>query len=781
MSDARAHLEALARFHGLEVAYHDALGTWRVASDEALLGMLASLGVALEGPGEAAERLHEARLTWWRRVLEPVYVTWDGGPPEVRLHLRADGLVGEITARIGLEQGGVVEHRGRVNALALGRREELSGEPFVEAILRFSDTVPDGYHDLSVEVGGVTHRARLIAAPTRAFMHPDERSWGVFAPVYALRSGSDLGCGGLRELEALLEWTGGLGAGVIGTLPLLATFLDVPFDPSPYAPVSRLFWNELFVDIERLPELASSAEARAHMEAPAFRREVEALRGLRTVDYRRQMALVRPVLEMLARTFFEGAGDERDAFDRWIAEHPRANDYARFRATVDRRREPFWVWPERMRDGVLEDSDFDPDDRRYHLWAQWRIRQQLFALSAHARDRGPGLYLDLPLGTHPDGYDAFRERHLFLPGCAAGAPPDALFTGGQNWGFAPLHPEAMRADGYGWVRDCLREQMSSAGVLRIDHVMWLHRIFCVPHGIDKRDGVYLRYRPEELYAVLTLESQRHRCMVVGEDLGTVPPEVREAMRRHDVQRLYVLPFEVDPSAAEAVRPARPDTVASLGTHDMAPFAAFLAGTDIERWLSLGLLDEAGAQNERLARERVVEGLITFLQRTGALAEDTADPAAVTAALLGHLGASDARVLLVTLEDLWLELRSAERAGDAAGARQLASQDGLRPRGRPGDARCPRGPRDRRSHKERGQSMSGGNGKKPSTKAPPKKRKASPKAAPKTARARSTRAKGPGEGSPLTDDDLYLFNEGSHFRLYEKLGAHARTVDGSAGT
>jgi 4-alpha-glucanotransferase len=269
---------------------------------------------------------------------------------------------------------------------------------------------------------------------------------------------------------------------------------------------------------------------------------------------------------------------------------------------------------------------------RYHLYVQWLASEQIEALSKEAGNKGLQLYFDLPLGVHPDGYDVWRERRLFALGVSAGAPPDAVFTTGQNWHFPPLHPERMREEGYRYIIACLRHHLRQGKILRIDHVMGLHRLFWIPDGMDASQGVYVRYPSDELYAILSLESHRHQAVLVGEDLGTVPPEVRPAMRRHGLYRMYVAQYEAVTNHRRALRPIPANCIASLNTHDMSPFAAFWQGLDNR------------------------EAVVTFLRDNGWLKEPMADTSAILRAFLAFLSASRAWGLLVNLEDLWLETR-----------------------------------------------------------------------------------------------------------------------------
>src|SRR5690606_31991443 len=254
---------------------------------------------------------------------------------------------------------------------------------------------------------------------------------------------------------------------------------------------------------------------------------------------------------------------------------------------------------------------------------------------------GPGeplasLYMDLPLGCHPEGFDTWRWRDQFAD-ARAGAPPDLFFKGGQDWGFPPLHPGRARAAGHAYWVASLRHVMRMSAMLRLDHVMGLHRLYWIPRGLPTSQGVYVRYPEEELYAVLCLESHRNRTELVGEDLGTVPDEVRAAMDAHGLRRMYVIPFELDPERAK-LPPPPAASVASLGTHDLPPFRGFLEGRDLgER-----------PEDERTARRAWTAALAR------ALGTPDARPESLLPAALRSISASAARLVLVALEDLWLE-------------------------------------------------------------------------------------------------------------------------------
>ncbi len=637
----REDLLTLARLHGVQTSYHDALGHYVEATPESLLGVLRALQAPVDSLDDVADALRERRDELSGRMAEPVVVAWDGHAPSIDLKLA--GGAGSLAWHLDLEGG---ERRAQV--------VDLDSLPHSEAGRRLSlpEPLPLGYHHLTVEHGGRSAETLVISAPSRCFAGDGKPLWGVFLPLYALRTARSWGAGDFSDLETLAEWTAGLGGGVVGTLPMLAAFLDEPCEPSPYAPASRLFWNELYLDPRRLPEFEDSPAARRLVESPDFLREVEALRAAPRVDYPRLMALKRRVLEELAQRCYSRGGARLEELERFVTDRAGLDEYAAFRAVGDRRGEPWQLWPGRLREGRLAPADYDEEDQRYYLYTQWAAEQQIHAMAKEARRRGPGLYLDLPLGVHGSSYDVWRERDLFAEEASAGAPPDSLFTKGQDWGFPPLQPERLRERGYDHLIDCLRHHLEHAGLLRIDHVMQLHRLFWIPRGLGAAGGVYVTYPAEELYAVLSLESHRHRAMVVGENLGTVPPEVNEAMDRREILGMYVVQYELQPGS-QGLREPPAKSAASLNTHDMPTFQAFWQAKDVDELESLGFFtpDQARQEKERRAAIRwgMEEALHPEERGRGPATED-----AVLRARLDHLASSPARMVLVNLEDLWHE-------------------------------------------------------------------------------------------------------------------------------
>lgn len=640
-------LHQLARLYRVETGYWDVFGQRKLASPEALLETLRGLGAPLASMDDVPQAIRERRLARWRRPLEPVAVLWEGRPERVAVHVPGRGVRGVLRLRCALESGEVRSSTVSLNQLRTLRAVEIEGERFEAKELPLPGPLPFGYHQLSMELAGAAAESRIFVAPRKAYRPAGEpqRVWGAFLPLYALCSQTSWGAGDFSDLERFAEWLAERGARAVSTVPFLAAFLEEPFDPSPYAPASRLFWNEFYVDVRRASELSRCPEAQALLNSTKVEREIDLLRADPLVDYRRVMALKRKIIEPLARSFFEQLGDRSDDYRRFLASHPRVEDYASFRAAADALGPNWRDWPAAAREGWLETAHVPAERRRHHIYAQWLAHQQIASLTEKTRRVGMGLYLDVPLGAHPDGYDVWREREAFALGLSTGAPPDTFFSLGQDWGFPPIHPERIREQGYRYVIESFRHQMEPAELLRIDHVMGLHRLFWIPRGMEPRQGVYVRYRAEELYAILILESHRRGCALVGENLGTVPDKVNHALARHDIRSMYVLQFQIRPDPGRALSPVPPDAVASLNTHDTPTFEGFRRGLDIEDRIALSLLDEARAPAEREGRQALVRALAEYLPvKEGGLVR----------ACLTYLAASPAPVVLLSVEDLWLE-------------------------------------------------------------------------------------------------------------------------------
>ncbi|MDP2916964.1 MAG: 4-alpha-glucanotransferase [Dehalococcoidia bacterium] len=649
-----ALLEQLAALYGIQTSYYDMTGRLIAAEPEAILSVLGSLGAPVSGLEDVPSALRERRLATWREVVEPVNVVWDSEPNHIGMRLPSDLATASLRGYLKLESSAHNDPYWNLTELPDIESVDVEGQRYVKKRLPLPHDLPHGYHRLVLELPGKQWETLLIVAPTRAHQFPAERLWGVFLPLYALHTKSSWGAGDLSDMEKLSEWIASLGGGIIATLPILASHFD-GVSPGPYTPVSRLFWNEFCADVRKIPEFERCPAAQALVNSSGFKTEIQSLRSQSLVDYDRQMALKRRVLSELARFFFATESERSVQFKRYLDSNKSLEDYARFRAAGERLGTDWSQWQERMRNGLIQPGDYDEPARQYHLYAQWVTDEQLQSISAKAKRNGPGLYLDLPIGAHPYSYDVWRERELFVPDMSVGAPPDPVFTSGQNWSFPPFHPEKSRTQGYRYFIASLRNHLKYAGMLRIDHVMGFHRLFWIPNGMKNSQGLYVRYHSDEFYAILAIESQRHRAIIVGEDLGLVPDDVRPAMDRHGIYRMYITQFELN-GGQQAINEVPANAVASMNTHDMFPFASFWQDLDIAERKKLNLVDEALAKQEAEQRPRLKKALVSYLQQTGLLKSTSPDIHAILAATLKLLGSSAAAAIIINLEDLWLETK-----------------------------------------------------------------------------------------------------------------------------
>lgn len=629
-------LAELAAEVGLFPSYAATTGDWVTATDSDLLATLQCYGVDIERSADADAVLADWRRRRAGRVIEPVIVAWDG-------------LLGEVAVG-GEDRPGLIELEGGGGTVAVS---------VVGGRLEVGVRLPFGAHRLVLEPAragagpAIDGIATVVAAPTVAWRPRAgrERQWGVFAPTYALRTAHTRGIGDIADLGRVFEWLHRRGGQVVMTLPLLASYLDPPAAFSPYTPVSRRFWNECYADLSALTGTVVGAGAELLSEP-----------GGPLVDYPRVWAERRAVLQGAADQFFaagDGAGPAGD-YQRWLAGHPLATEYARFRAAAARYGRNWRAWPARLPEG-------DPAEVRFHLFAQYLTDGQLAALRARLAPRGQLLALDLALGSNPDGFDVWRERHLFVDGVSVGAPPDSFFTLGQDWGFPPPHPEASRAEGHRYLRECIGHHLAHAGLLRIDHILGMLRLFWVRPDVGPAHGVYVRYPLEELLAVICLEAARHDAIIVGENLGTVPPEITEAMAQHGILGCAVSIFDLDATVHGGPLPVpAPLVVATTNTHDTATFAAYWRGADIDDRFDLGLLDDAAADGERHHRAEVRAAITDRLglAASGHAYQADADPAdkaeaaierAALAGVVASVAESDAVLVLATMEDCWAEV------------------------------------------------------------------------------------------------------------------------------
>jgi 4-alpha-glucanotransferase len=672
-----SHLDELRRVAdlvGIATRHVDALGVVHEPGEEVLSRLIAAFGLPSD-PKEAADALaEEDRAAPFG--LAPVHVVAHEAPAPA-LPLRLPAGVRGVEWHCRLEGGR--ECAGKSN-----------GAEFV-----LPAGLPLGYHRLTVTGAGAgagtTAEIDLVVAPDSCHLpdalQPGARSWGLTAQLYGLRSARDWGIGDFSDLACLCRKAGALGAAAVGINPLHALFAAEPRHFSPYSPSSRAWLAHLYLDVTQIPGFAEDTAAQALAPGDI----VAAARGTELVDYAAVAALKRPVLEALYRRFRtrergrgSALGSAFRAFRREGGEALTA--FTTFEALHEHFTNsggPFsWhAWPPAMRDpkspAVAQFARAHAQRVGFFQFLQWQADRQLAAAAEAGRagGLGIGLYRDLAVGVNPHGAEAWADQGLVVPEATIGAPPDALSRAGQNWGLAPINPLALRRRGFAPVIAALRANMRHAGVLRIDHVMSLQRLYWVPSGYPATAGAYVNYPFRDLLRLVALESRRHGCAVIGEDLGTVPEGFRETMQRASVLSYRIFMFERrDDGGFIAPGDYPPLAAASAATHDLATLKGFWLGRDIEWRRRLGLYPDAAAEaTEAGERRRDRRQLLEALGGEGLLAPgrfaeflpDDAEPAygaELGEAILAYLARTRARLMLVQLEDVAGEAEQANLPG-----------------------------------------------------------------------------------------------------------------------
>ncbi|HAR41248.1 MAG TPA: 4-alpha-glucanotransferase [Bdellovibrionales bacterium] len=658
--DQITRLRELASVSGVQTSYKSAFGTVVETSTTGIRTILNALGgTQIQSDLSNIEKVcHEQLKSYWQQLSEPVIVAWEGRAITIPVRFAMPAPKKQL-ARLTLEfeNGKTLKTEFEIGAFAVTRQEELAGISYLEKTITLKRKIPFGYHSGTISFNNQKHSFLMISSPMEAFRPKnDQTRWlGLFAPLYAVHSEQTWGIGDFSDLKRLIDWSYKNGCDFVGTLPMLSIFNDKPLvEPSPYSPLSRLHWCELYVDPRIAEEWRGCKEAQTRADSDDFRKQLAELNSLREVDYQSVARLKRGILEPMAELFFAKGRNKSRQFKEFLKTYPTVQDFAAFRATCDTQNTVWSKWPERMKNGDLRPGDYKENDQRYHLYTQWLVHQQLSNLQRWSKKKGKGIYLDFPLSAHADGYDVWRERESFSEAASAGCPPDPAHVHGQDWGILPLNPKTIRGTGYRYFRNCLENHMRYSGMLRLDHVMCFYRLYWVPRGLTAKDGVYIRYNLDEFFALLVLESHRNRCVLIGEDLGTVPQEIRDAMTEHNILRMYIQQRRLSTNPAEALPEVPEGSICGLNTHDMPPFAAFWQGLDILDKMDLGYFGPNELPAKQKSREEQKAALVQLLLRKKLLKSAQAELPEILKAVLQMTAADPVKVMQINLEDLWLE-------------------------------------------------------------------------------------------------------------------------------
>ena len=666
------NLESLATAYGVATSYVDQGGKHVDVSEDTVLAVLAALGVDLrevaDRPTVIAAAAETMRLRDWRRMLPPVVVTAQGAESSVWVHVR-DGA--PARAHVITEQG---ERFDLAQVDNWTSPVEVDGQMIGEASFAIPADLPLGWHRLNAESDDRAAEASLVMTPAR--LDPDaiagDRQWGFMAQVYATRSRESWGIGDLHDLATLASWSGrDLGAGFVLINPLHAATPVSPIENSPYLPVTRRFTNPIYLHVEDIPEYEDlKKKQRGQLEESAA-----PLRAMNlTADLLDRDAVWAIKRQAFGEIFDAGLSKKRRAeFDAYCAEQGVGlRDFATWCAMSEVFGNDPSAWsadysrPDSP--AVVAFRDKHAEIVEFQMWMQWQMDQQLAATQKAARDAGMaiGIMADLAVGVHPSGADSWSLQDVLARGVSVGAPPDMYNQMGQDWSQPPWRPDALAEAGYLPYRDLLRTILRHAGGLRIDHVLGLFRLWWVPAGMGARNGTFVRFDHDAMIGILCLEAQRAGAIVVGEDLGTVEPWVRDVLSARGILGTVISWFERTDGSITPLGDWRQDILASVTVHDLPPTAGFLRDEHVRIRESLGLLTTDPAVEYANAR-RDRDEWAALLREGGFLAADVdldtdAGLDAMAIGLHRAVGSTKARLVGVGLPDVVGDRRAQNQPG-----------------------------------------------------------------------------------------------------------------------
>jgi 4-alpha-glucanotransferase len=571
-----------------------------------------------------------------------------------------------------------------LDGLALEGTGSSRGWPIARCRLALG-RLPIGYHELRVEAGDRA-RCLLIVAPARAYLPTEfesQRLWGVSAQLYSVPSQKNWGIGDFGDLGDLVAFAAARGAAAVGLNPLHALFLDEPAEASPYSPNSRLFRNPLYLDVAAIHDLEECAPARTLMATPEMSRAIAAARAGAFVSHQAVAALKLAVLEHLHHSFAANHAAKGTARGRAYQDFADQSGeplrrFAAFQMLSERFRTHNWRrWPAVFRDCESNEvAELRRGDRvSFFTYLQWLCEEQSARAADVARRRGMaiGLCNDLAVGVGAASFDHWAHQDIYAGRLRVGAPPDPFNERGQEWGVVPPNPRRLREAQYAHFIAVLRANMHHAGALRIDHVMGWRRLFVIPEGASPAQGAYLRFPLDDLVAIAALESHRNRCLIIGEDLGTVPEGFRERMAAENILSTRILYFERQDGRFR--RPGDYPVCAAVApsTHDLPTLRGFWLEDDISAKAQLGTFgspaEEAHARQARSGDKRM---LLQALAEENLLPEGLVPSAdqiewtpELAAAVHVYLARTPSALLMIQLEDLADERHQANLPGSTS--------------------------------------------------------------------------------------------------------------------
>ena len=677
-------LQQLVEMRGIETQYVDAWGKPATIAESSKAKLLNTLGYDTSSDEKIQSQITQDIKSVWLSPLNPVQVVRNTQEINVAVRLPIELVNDDHVLTITCENGDVLTHQFTPVDQEMTTMAHIDDVEFHEYVVTLPLDMPLGYHDVALSADNDEFaRSRLIVAPEACYT-PDEikegkKIWGLSVQLYCVRSEKNWGIGDFSDLALLIEKAAGVGADFIGLNPIHALYPANPNACSPYGPSSRRWLNYLYIDVTAIDGY-DDASVQAIVSSDEFKGTLEHARNVEHVDYEAvahvKLAALKAVFDVYDAKYLRKSTKQNKAFKAFVEAGGESLDmlavYDALQSHLKAEGKDSWGWPvfpQEYKDyynpAVAKFKSANEQDVKFYLFLQWIAAQQLELASNKATDAGMtiGLYRDLAVGVSEGSAEIWGNKDLYCTGASVGAPPDILGPLGQNWGLPPMDPRKLYEQGYQPIIDLFASNMASSGSLRIDHVMALLRLWWVVKGDNAKDGGYVYYPVDDLLGILALESHRNQSLVIGEDLGTVPEEIRSKLADNGVYSYRVFFFEQAEDGGFFSPSHYPvQSMSTLTTHDMPTLIGYWHCLDLELGKEIGLYPtEEILQTLYADRHENKQAILDTLHGHGSIGDNVGRDVNHTGmnrelnnGMQVHMAGGSSALLSLQLED-WLEM------------------------------------------------------------------------------------------------------------------------------
>jgi len=690
-------INELSDICGIEPEYWDIFGKKHTASIDTRKAVLRAMKLNIETAEDIANEISKRRWKSWKGFLEPVHVISVNAPAVlIPVYIPVnEGEESRLTISCSIEDESIhtilQKHIIPGKDIAISEQQWIDGKRYIKVFLHIEHR-DIGYYVLRAECkhpdkifpeksNKLQKTSRIIITPDACYLPENLRKgkeWGLSINLYAIRSEQNWGIGDFTDLKRIVRWVAGFKGSLVGINPLHAIPNTSPFGASPYSPISRLYKNFIYLDIEKIPEVKESEDAGKFMSSKKYSQKLDGLRKADLIDYEAVASLKEKILKYAFSVFYKkhylrntGRGRE---FKKYISEEgPALESFSLFMALSEHMKKTknahsWQEWPGKYQEPYGKAVDaFRKEYKKeiyFYQYIQWLIDKQIREISEDVENHGlnAGLYYDLAIGSLSGGSDAWTYQEVVADRADVGAPPDDFSPDGQKWGFPPLIPEKLKDNAYELFIQTMRRSMKHGRAIRIDHALGLFRLFWIPDGMTPEDGAYVACSSDELLRIIALESTLNQTMVIAEDLGTIGEHVRDNLKRFQMLSYRLFYFERNYPDPSFLSPEKYPHMAlcAVTTHDLPTLYGYWRGRDIETRRSVGkYLNEAQWEQQVQDRERDKRLILTALKSQGIITDDfPSDPDMIPEmttelclAIYKYLALSPCKLLLVSLDDI----------------------------------------------------------------------------------------------------------------------------------